>query len=178
MAISSGLLSTQTNEWETPQWLFDELNAEFGFTLDPCATAANAKCEQFFTAEDDGLAQAWHGAAFVNPPYGREISKWVKKSWEESRRGCVVVMLIASRTDTRYWHDYVMQADEIRFIRGRLHFSLGGKVGDSTPFPSAVIVFRGGGGPPKTRSLKSRSKNRGGGRGDFRAENQRRSDEH
>ena len=153
MPISSGLLSTQTSEWETPQWLFNELDSEFGFTLDPCATAANAKCKRFFTAEDDGLAWDWDGVVFVNPPYGREIGKWVKKSWEESRRGCVVVMLIASRTDTRYWHDYVMKADEIGFIKGRLHFSLDGKVGDSAPFPSAVVVFRGGNGPPKIKSI-------------------------
>ena len=131
-----------TSEWETPQDVFDALNGEFGFTLDPCATADNAKCVRFYTIEDDGLSRDWSGeVVFMNPPYGREIGKWAKKAYEESRQA-TIVCLVPSRTDTRYWHDYFMKADEIRFIRGRLKFG-GSK--NSAPFPSAIVVFRCGG---------------------------------
>lgn len=72
--------SSKTHEWSTPQDLFDKLNEEFHFTLDPCATRENAKCAKFYTKEDNGLSQKWLGeSVFMNPPYGREIGKWVKK---------------------------------------------------------------------------------------------------
>ena len=97
--ITKGMMSSNSNEWSTPQWLFDELNKEFGFTLDPCATMQNAKCKKFYTKEDDGLSKSWDNEmVFCNPPYGREIPKWVKKA-SEARCG-VVVMLIPARTDT------------------------------------------------------------------------------
>jgi site-specific DNA-methyltransferase (adenine-specific) len=134
------MFSSNSYEWETPQDLFDMLDAEFHFTLDPCATPENAKCERFFTKEDNGLLQDWYcERAFVNPPYGREISKWVEKSYHEALyNGALVVMLIPARTDTRYWHDFVMNAEEIRLIKGRLYFGDGTK---RAPFPSAVIIF-------------------------------------
>jgi len=119
--------------------LFAELDAEFGFTLDPCCSHETALCEKHFTPEEDGLAQDWSGdVVFMNPPYGREIGKWVRKAWEDSQRGATVVCLIPARTDTSYWHDYVMRG-EIRFLRGRLRF--GGHT-NSAPFPSAVVIFR------------------------------------
>jgi site-specific DNA-methyltransferase (adenine-specific) len=97
--------SSATPEWETPQALFDELSHIFGgFTLDPCATTQNAKCTRFFTREDDGLSQPWTGKVFVNPPYGREIGKWVRKAYEESQNGALVVCLLPARVDTRWWH--------------------------------------------------------------------------
>ena len=124
--------------WETPQDLFDNLNAEFNFTLDPCCTKETSKCDKFFTP-DDGLLQDWSkDIVFMNPPYGRKIGYWMKKAFLESRKGATVVCLIPSRTDTAWWHDYAMKG-EIRFIRGRLKFS-GAKC--SAPFPSAVIIFR------------------------------------
>src|SRR5918996_452882 len=126
--------------WGTPQAFFNELDSEFHFTLDVCATARNAKCKDFFTPEQDGLKQEWRGVCFCNPPYGDEIGKWVEKAYKESRKeNCIVVMLIPSRTDTRWWHDYVLKASEVRSIKGRLKFE-GAK--DSAPFPSAVVVFR------------------------------------
>lgn len=132
--------SNATDEWATPPDLFASLNAEFGFTLDPCATPANAKCAKFFTKREDGLAQSWQGErVFMNPPYGSAIGAWVRKAFEECRHGALVVCLIPSRTDTAYWHDYVMRASEVRFIRGRVKF-VGGKY--SAPFPSVVVVFR------------------------------------
>lgn len=135
--------SSQTNEWATPQDFFDVLNKEFHFTLDPCATKENAKCLQFFTQEDDGLLQSWDNhIVFCNPPYGHEIGKWVKKAYEESRNpGITIVMLIPSRTDTKYFHEYIYNKPnvEIRFLKGRLKF-VGGK--SSAPFPSMVVIFR------------------------------------
>lgn len=132
--------SSKTDLWATPQDFFERINDEFNFTLDPCATADNAKCSKFFTKEDDGLTQEWSPhIVFMNPPYGRVIGDWLRKAHEESRKGATVVCLIPARTDTRYWHDYVMQAEEIRLVRGRLKFGDGT---GSAPFPSAVVVFR------------------------------------
>lgn len=126
----------QSSEWETPQALFDALHAEFGFTLDPCATTENAKCPRYFTKEGDGLAQSWDGeVVFLNPPYGRGMDEWVRKAAEAK---ATVVCLLPSRTDVRWFHDYVYGKAEIRFLRGRLKFG-GGK--NSAPFPSMVVVF-------------------------------------
>ena len=134
--------SSKTNEWSTPQDFFDELDKEFNFTLDPCATRENAKCTKYFTVEDDGLKQDWsNDVVFMNPPYGREIKYWVQKAYEESLKGATVVCLIPSRTDTKYWHDYIFgKADDIRFLRGRLKF---GDSKNPAPFPSAIIIYKG-----------------------------------
>lgn len=134
--------SSKTNEWSTPQSFFDELDKEFNFTLDPCATHDNAKCDKYYTIEDDGLLQDWSkDIVFMNPPYGREIKHWVQKAYEESLKGATVVCLIPARTDTSYWHNYIFdKADDIRFIKGRLKFGDGK---NSAPFPSAVIVYKG-----------------------------------
>jgi len=137
------MFSSKTGEWSTPQDFFDKLNWRFGpFSLDPCATIDNTKCANFFTEAEDGLSKSWEGfKVFVNPPYGRGIDKWIKKAYEESRKdNTMVVMLIPARPDTKYWHDYVMKADEVYFIRGRLKF---GDSENSAPFPSAVVVFDG-----------------------------------
>ena len=135
--------SSNSNEWETPQNFFDKLNKEFNFTLDPAASHDNAKCSTYFTEMDDGLSKTWKGhVVFCNPPYGREIGKWVKKARQESyEHGITVVMLIPARTDTRYWHDEIFPyASDIRFIKGRLKF---GDAKNAAPFPSAVVVFGG-----------------------------------
>ena len=135
------LFSSKSMEWETPQKFYNQLNDRYSFTLDPCATESTAKCEKYFTESDDGLSQDWGGnVVFMNPPYGRAISSWIKKAYEESRKNnTVVVCLIPARTDTKYWHNYCMKAHEINFIKGRLKFG-GSK--NAAPFPSAVIVFR------------------------------------
>ena len=140
--MSNVHFSSKTNEWATPQDFFDKLDAEFGFTLDPCATHANAKCVQYFIEAQDGLAQNWSShTVFVNPPYGRAIRKWIEKAYNASRLGATVVMLIPARTDTKAWHDFIFGKAEIRFIRGRLKF---GDSNNSAPFPSAVVIFRPG----------------------------------
>lgn len=134
------LFSSNSSEWATPQEFFDKLDWRFGkFTLDPCATCENHKTKKYYTMEDDGLAQDWGGeTVFVNPPYSH-ISSWIEKAYTESRKpNTKVVLLIPARTDTRYWHNYVMRGREIHFIKGRLKF---GNSKNSAPFPSAVIVF-------------------------------------
>ena len=132
--------SSKTNMHATPLDFWVKLDAEFGFELDVCASAENAKCERYFTKEQDGLAQEWRGVCWMNPPYGRQIGKWVEKAYESSLRGATVVCLLPARTDTAWWHEYVMKSNDVRFIRGRLKF---GDAKNSAPFPSAVVVFRG-----------------------------------
>lgn len=139
--INSGLFSSTTDQWATPQAFFDGLNKEFNFDLDPCATKENAKCRKYFTEQENGLLQDWDGhRVFCNPPYGRAIAEWVRKCYEESRKpDTLVVMLIPARTDTSYFHDYIYHKAEIRFVRGRLHFN---ESPQGAPFPSMVVVYR------------------------------------
>jgi len=156
------MFSSKSAEWETPQKLYDYLNLEFRFTLDPCATSESAKCDKFFTKEDDGLSKNWEGErVFVNPPYGRDIKKWIKKAYEEGQKlNTTVVCLIPSRTDTKYWHEYCMKAWKMYFIKGRLKFEnrYNTSVLSSAPFPSVVVVFKnlcGCGGAPGTVGIST-----------------------
>lgn len=135
------LMFSSANEiWATPQDLFDGLNNEFDFTLDPCALPENAKCEQFFTPEIDGLKQSWQGErVFCNPPYGRVLYDWVRKCSSEAQDGnTLIVLLVPARTDTRWFHDFIWNKSEIRFIKGRLKFG-GSK--NSAPFPSMICIW-------------------------------------
>lgn len=146
------MFSSKTEMWETPQDFFDKLNEEFHFTLDACATKENAKCEKFFTPEIDGLSQNWCETTWCNPPYGKTIGKWVEKAyWQNYEFGETIVMLLPARTDTKWFHDYILGKAEIRFIRGRLKFG-GSK--NSAPFPSMVVVF--GNRVPSVFSIDSR----------------------
>lgn len=129
--------SSKTDMWATPQILFDELNKKFSFEVDVCAIAENAKCEKYFTPEMDGLKQEWHGICWMNPPYGRGIGEWIKKAYESSMAGALVVCLLPARTDTRWFHDYCTKG-KIQFIRGRLKF---GGHQNAAPFPSMIVVF-------------------------------------
>lgn len=142
------MFSSATDKWATPQPFFDALNAEFQFAIDVCADATNAKCERYFDEAADGLKQDWRGICWMNPPYGREVSKWVAKASLEAHIGAVVVCLLPARTDTAWWHNHIWDARthqphlgvEVRLLRGRLKF---GGHNNSAPFPSAVVVFRG-----------------------------------
>ena len=134
-------MTSNKDDWETPQALFDELDAVYHFTLDPAATHENAKCEKHYTAEEDGLKQSWAGEiVFCNPPYGRGIGEWVRKCAEESRHA-KVVMLIPARTDTTYFHDYIYRKADVTFLRGRLKFEVWGVAGQAAPFPSTIVEF-------------------------------------
>lgn len=129
--------SSATDLWATPQAFFDAQHARHRFTLDVCASFENAKCARFFTEEMDGLSQRWEGVCWMNPPYGRAISAWMRKALESAQSGAKVVCLVPARTDTKWWHDYAMKG-EIEFIKGRLKF--GGEK-NSAPFPNAIVIF-------------------------------------
>lgn len=139
--MAKAFFTSNSDEWATPQWLYDELDAEFHFNLDPCATADNNKCSKFYTAKEDGLKNSWGGyTVFCNPPYS-QIDKWVEKAFRETRTDdTTVVMLIPSRTDTKYFHRFIYQRTEIRFVKGRLKFGDGQ---GSAPFPSMIVIWRG-----------------------------------
>lgn len=140
LMINKGLMTSNTCEWATPQKFYNELNNEFHFNLDPCSTKENHKCQNYFTKEQDGLVQKWVGyRVYCNPPYGREISKWVEKAYIENKSGTFVVMLLPARTDTKWFHDYIYKQHEIRFIKGRLKFNDGK---NNAPFPSMVVIMR------------------------------------
>jgi hypothetical protein len=107
--LNCGMFSSASDEWDTPQCFFDAVDTIFHFTLDVCATRNNAKCERYYSKTDDGLSQEWKGVCWMNPPYGWEIALWVRKAYESSLEGgTVVVCLLPARTDTRWWHDYVL----------------------------------------------------------------------
>jgi len=137
--------SSQSNEWATPQDFFDALNDEFGFTLDAAASTENAKCDRFYSIDDDGLSKDWSNErVWCNPPYGRGIGDWIKKA--AISNADVAVMLIPARTDTKAWHRWIFDNPNasVRFIKGRLKFTGGGKNPNNwnAPFPCAVIVFQ------------------------------------
>ena len=140
------LLSSKSMNWCTPDDLFQELDSEFHFKLDAAANSWNAKCNRFFTPAMDALKQCWDvgGAVFCNPPYGRTLGKWVQKAYQESQRmDDPIVMLIPARTDTSYFHDYILRNAEIRFLRGRLRFTdENGEDRGRAPFPSMVVIWR------------------------------------
>jgi len=148
--VSKAIMTSGSTEWETPGDLFDLLNEEFHFTLDPCATPANTKCECYFDKSQDGLSKNWSkysNSVFCNPPYGnRVVDKWMKKAYEEAVfNNITVVCLIPSRTDTGWWHGFVSMAHEIRFLKGRVSFDNSERSSEnSSTFPSAVIIFKRG----------------------------------
>lgn len=137
------MFSSATDEWYTPIDFYNELNKEFNFNLDPCATDINHKCAKYFTKEDNGLLQSWGGYnVFCNPPYGRIINAWVEKAYNESKKdNTLIVMLLPARTDTKWFHNFIYHKAEIRFIKGRLKF---GGCKNSAPFPSMLVIYKGG----------------------------------
>lgn len=132
--------TSTTDEWSTPQELYDVLDREFGFELDVCATPLNAKCDRFFDRAQDGLSQPWEGVCWMNPPYGDRIVEWVAKAKHAAEEGAIVVCLVPARTDTAWFWDYCRWG-EVRFLRGRLRFGGGGDSAAGAPFPSCVVVF-------------------------------------
>lgn len=141
MINRDALYASNNDEWATPDHIYDALDAEFHFTLDPCATDQNHKCDRYFTQSENGLLQNWgRQRVFCNPPYS-QIAAWVEKAYRESMQdGTVIVLLIPSRTDTKYFHNFIYNRSEIRFIKGRLKF---GEAINSAPFPSMIVIFRG-----------------------------------
>lgn len=142
-AKNNGRYNGNGRHWETPPEVFDLLHTEFAFTLDPCATAATAKCPKFFTEEQNGLEQSWAGErVFMNPPYGREVYAWTKKARQEAERGTLVVGLLPASSDLAWWHNDVDGRADVRYLRGRVRFLTGGPYRASGFFPSVVVVWR------------------------------------
>lgn len=137
--ITGACFSSNSDEWSTPQNLFGWLNEQYHFTLDPCASADNHKCDKYFTIKDDGLEQSWEGeTVFINPPYS-DIKRWVKKVYDETQKPITTAwLLVPARTDTSYFHDYVMKSNFVYLIRGRLKF---GNSKNCAPFPSMLVYF-------------------------------------
>ncbi|MCL6598975.1 MAG: phage N-6-adenine-methyltransferase [Alicyclobacillus macrosporangiidus] len=152
--VNQALLSSNRDDWETPWDLFNELDARYHFTLDVCAIWWNAKLDEYFDEHQDGLSQAWSGRCWMNPPYGREIGKWVKKAHDEALvlHNCeLVVCLLPARTDTKWFHRYVWDKHtkrprpgvDVEFLEGRVKFlDLDGNPTNSAPFPSMIVVFQ------------------------------------
>lgn len=136
---NSPLFTSKTDLWETPQDFFDKLNAIYHFSIDVCALPYNTKCTRYYTPIDDGLSQDWsNDVVWCNPPYGKTIGLWVKKSYLESIKGSRIVMLLPARTDTKWFHDYILGKATLIFIRGRLKF---GQSLNSAPFPSMLALY-------------------------------------
>ena len=150
------MFSSEKEDWGTPQEVFDALDQEFCFKLDAAAAKHNAKCPVYFDITDDALTQSWHPfeSIFLNPPYSRQIGKWVAKAREEADKGATVVLLIPARTDTRWWHDYVYKISETRFLKGRLKFVSKKKTSNAATFPSVIIVMR----PTDRKRIKTMTK--------------------
>lgn len=138
--ITKGMMSSNTDEWATPKELYDYLNSIFHFTLDPCASDDNYKCDKYFTKRDNGLLQKWAGyRVFCNPPYGRSISDWVEKAYSENLLyDTFIVLLLPARTDTKWFHDYIYNKHRICFLKGRLKFN---DQKNSAPFPSMLVFM-------------------------------------
>jgi site-specific DNA-methyltransferase (adenine-specific) len=140
---NNGRYNGNGREWETPPEVFQPLDREFGFTLDPCATPKNAKCAQFYTERENGLIQRWAGErVFMNPPYGREIYDWTRKAKASAAAGTLVVGLLPASTDLAWWHDDVVAVGaQVRYIRGRVRFLTDGPYRASGFFPSVIVVW-------------------------------------
>lgn len=139
--MNSILFLSKKHNWETPQDFFDRYDRQYHFEIDVCATKKNAKCKKYFTKKNNGLKQSWKGVCWMNPPYGREIGRWVSKAWHEAQKGNTIVALLPARTDTKWFHDWIykMYGVDIEFLKGRLKF-VGAK--DSAPFPSMIVIFK------------------------------------
>lgn len=132
--------SSKKHTWETPKWLFEELNDIFNFNLDACAEKETAKCEVFYTKEDNALLKQWNGTVWCNPPYGKEQIEFINKAYKESIfNGATVVLLIPARPDTKVWQNVIFKtASQVCFMKGRLKFE-GAK--HNAPFPCALVTF-------------------------------------
>ncbi|MGG0308282.1 DNA N-6-adenine-methyltransferase [Priestia megaterium] len=139
MTFNQSLFMSEKEDWGTPQDLFNKLHTYFNFTLDPCSSHTNHKCEKYFTIEEDGLSQSWEGeTVFMNPPYGKQLKDWMKKAYEESKKGTTIVCLVPSRTDTQWFHNYAYGKGEVVFFNRRLEFE---GSNNKAPFPACLVIF-------------------------------------
>ena len=139
--LNESIFMSKKMDWETPNKLFDKLNHEFSFDIDVCATEENKKCNKYFSVDDDGLSKQWSGICWMNPPYGREIKQWVRNAYQETivqENADKVVCLVPVRSDTKWWHEFIMNAKEIRFLNKRLSFE---GSNNKAPFAACIVVF-------------------------------------
>ena len=142
--MDSVLFSSRKMDWETPQKLFNDLNKKYNFTLDAAASDDNKKCQHWFTEKDNGLLKDWSGyTVWCNPPYGRNVNKWVQKAAYEAENGVEICMLLASRTDTNWFHRYIYHNPRCRieFLEGRMRFEINGNPGGRATFGSMLVFF-------------------------------------
>jgi phage N-6-adenine-methyltransferase len=148
--VNEALFKSGKMDWGTPQGFFDRLDEEFGFTLEACAKRDNAKAYNYLGPDQEyegwrnGLAAQWPGVVWMNPPYGREVGIWCAYASGQALHNHLchkVVALLPARTDTTWWHDWVMLAAEVRLVRGRLRFE---GAENSAPFPSVVVIWAPG----------------------------------
>lgn len=146
-------------EWETPQDFFNTLNDEFHFDIDLCATKENTKCPLYYTFYKNAFYQKWEGTCWMNPPYNKDIGRWVRKAYESAQAGATVVCLLQCRSgDTKWFHNFIMKSSEMRFIKDRLHFGLNGKFSRAN-ISNVVVVFKPYCiGPPITKSIDTSGK--------------------
>lgn len=150
---SALMFSKASDEWGTPLDFFRSLDAEFEFDADMAASSLNNLKANYWGLDHvlperrNALVFRWPAICWLNPPYSR-CREFVAKAAEEASKGSTVVCLVPSRTDTRWWHEYVWDREkhqpragvEVRFVKGRLKF---GGAENGAPFPSVVIIFRG-----------------------------------
>ena len=142
LSRNKGRWHSRGSDWATPPELFKELDQEFHFTMDVCASDWNHKCKPFFTEKDDSLKQDWgKNICWMNPPYGKILGEWMKKAYQSSLNGATVVCLVPAATDLEWWHEYAMKA-EIRFLRGRPRFITKEGTWQQTFSPSVIVVFK------------------------------------
>lgn len=145
--IQNALFSSASDLWGTPPEVFRQLDEVYNFQLDAASSDDNCLCPCHFTVKDNGLEQDWYPyrRVWLNPPYGRTIGFWMRKAYEESRKGCIVVCLVPARVDTRWWHDWVLDKTSVTFFKGRLKYTRladdSGSPGGGAPFPSALVIY-------------------------------------
>ncbi len=141
---NKALFTSNKDNWRTPKEFYKNLNNEFNFNLDACADKYNSLCNEYYSKENSCLENSWRGKrVFMNPPYGRDIAKFIEKAYNESLAAEIIVMLLPARTDTKYFHDYILPYCEIRFIKGRLKFlDENNQEKDAAPFPSMICIFK------------------------------------
>lgn len=145
--------SSDRSDWATPRAFFNSLNNEFDFELDVCASPENAKLDHYITQEMDAFKAPWinqkdyPARCWMNPPYGRQINRWMELAFRWSLRGATVVCLVPNRAGSKWWRQWVLgRADEVRFVDGRLRFD---DQDQYAPFESAVVIYR----PPDQRKF-------------------------
>lgn len=143
MGVGKNEFKSKSVEYSTPLEIFNPLKEEFMIALDVCASKENNKCPTYFTKEEDCLIQDWskyYGNAWMNPPWGRGMQKFVRKAREESFKGKTIVCLLPVRSNTKWWHECIIDTKtEVRFLKGEIKFN---GLPRGLWLPCAIVIFR------------------------------------